>query len=77
MPKQKRRSLPGVLLLAALIASAVALGVYGNKLLTTETGSGGLETGTGTPTLPGAPETTTPSIAVNETAVTPPTNTTS
>ncbi len=75
MPRQKRRSLPGVLLLAALIASAVALGVYGNRLLP-ETGSAGPETGTETPTSPETQETTAPNIAVNETVVTPPTNTT-
>lgn len=74
MPRQKRRSLPGAILLIALIGSAVVLGVYGNKVHTAS--SGVTETASPTETFRGAetPVSATPGIGLNETVSTVPTN---
>ncbi len=73
MPKQKRRSLPGVVVLVALIVLAIALGVYGNKIVTGV--SSETRTGTGvTQTLTEVPTTT--EISTSTTSVSEHTNTT-
>ncbi|MCX8184786.1 MAG: hypothetical protein RMI56_00785 [Sulfolobales archaeon] len=69
MTRQKKKSLPGVVFLLALVASAIALGVYGNKLLATD--SRATET---TSEMP--PENTTIPEITNETITTTPTNST-
>lgn len=55
MPKQKRRTLPGVVMIIALIVLAIALGVYGNKVVPGV--SSGTETGV-TQTVSKVPTTT-------------------
>lgn len=76
MPKQKRRSLPGALLILALIGSAIALGVYGNKLVTAGPRSSETAVPTETHTPTETPVSPTQSVGVNETVTTPPANST-
>lgn len=71
MPKQKRRTLPGALLLLVLVGSAIALGIYGNKILTTGTGATRTETPIETFTYTETPETPPESTNINTTLTTP------
>ncbi|MEM2006260.1 MAG: hypothetical protein QXG17_03125 [Sulfolobales archaeon] len=73
MPKQKRRTLPGALLLLVLVGSAIALGIYGNKLLTSGTGTIKTETPIETSTYTETPGTPPQSTYTNETSTTSPT----
>ncbi|MCX8208711.1 MAG: hypothetical protein N3G79_03590 [Sulfolobales archaeon] len=68
MSKRKKRGLPGIVLLLALIISSVALGIYGNKLIATEPRV--TETTTETPARTQEPGTAPPSVT-NETVTTP------
>ncbi|MEM1623561.1 MAG: hypothetical protein QW543_05480 [Sulfolobales archaeon] len=71
MPRQKRRALPGALLLLALVGSAVAFGIYGNKILATGTGITRTETPIETLTYTETTEIPSERVNINATLTTP------
>ncbi|MEM1931064.1 MAG: hypothetical protein QW780_05165 [Sulfolobales archaeon] len=71
MPRQKRRALPGALLLLALVGSAVAFGIYGNKILATGTEITRTETPIETLTYTETAEIPSERVNINATLTTP------